>query len=100
MHDVFEASPVADVNSDSYKLMQRTFHEMFPEAAVAPFLMLASTDQKHYVDIVDNQYRIQPTRLNDADLSRIHGISERLSVENYREVINFYIRLLEQAGTN
>jgi carboxypeptidase PM20D1 len=100
MHDVFEASPVADVNSDSYKLMQRTFHEMFPEAAVAPFLMLASTDQKHYVDIVDDQYRIQPTRLNDADLSRIHGISERLSVENYREVVNFYIRLLEQTGTN
>jgi carboxypeptidase PM20D1 len=50
------------------------------------------------VDIVDDQYRIQPTRLNDADLSRIHGISERLSVENYHEVINFYIRLLEQTG--
>jgi hypothetical protein len=46
------------------------------------------------------QLHFQLTRLDHAAMTCIRSIPERLSVENYREVINFHIRLLEQTGAN
>ena len=33
-------------------------------------------------------------RLTRKDLKRIHGTDERISVENYGEIVRFYVQLL------
>ena len=61
-------------------------------------MVLGATDSRHYQDIADNTYRFVPMRLTNADLSRIHGTNERISVENYTEIIRFCVQLMRNAA--
>lgn len=92
-----EPSPVSDTKSFGFQTLHTTIAEVFPDAITAPYLMLGATDARHYAPICKNLLRFQPTRLTDPDLKRIHGTNERISVENYKETIRFYIRLIENA---
>jgi len=91
----WEASPVSSTESAAYGRLARTIREVFPSAVVAPGLMIAATDSRHFVDIVDHIYRFTPVRVRPEDLSRFHGSNERISLANYGEMIRFYHRLLE-----
>jgi carboxypeptidase PM20D1 len=65
---------------------------------VAPGLMVAATDSRHYAGIADNIFRFSPVRANSEDLKRFHGTNERLSIEGYADMIRFYRRLIENAA--
>jgi len=93
-----EASLVSDVNSNSFTLLQRTVRQAVPDSIVAPFLMVAGTDTKHYAEISDNIFRFVPMRLTSEDLKRIHGKDERISLKNYGEIIKFYIKLIRNSN--
>lgn len=95
--DGAEASPVSDVNSESFKIVQRTISEVFPEVVVAPYLVVGATDSKHYQKITEDIYRFQPMRMDSEALERIHGNNEKHSVDNYKESVNFFIRLIENS---
>lgn len=90
--------PVTGTASASYRLLNTTIREIFPDALVAPGLMVAATDSRHYADIADNIFRFSPVRANSEDLKRFHGTNERLSIANYADMIRFYRRLMEKAG--
>ena len=97
-HEWNEASSVSDVNSKSFMVLQRTISQMFPDSIVAPFLMVAGTDTKHYADISDNIFRFLPMRLTSEDLKRIHGKNERISLKNYEEIIKFYMQMIRNSN--
>lgn len=91
-------SPVSPVDGPFLDL-QAAIHEVFPEAVVAPYLVLGATDARHYAPLSDHVYRFSPMMLSQADLARIHGTNERLSVEGYGRLVAFYVRLVERAGS-
>ncbi|MBI5722022.1 MAG: M20 family peptidase [Burkholderiales bacterium] len=93
-----EASPVSSSSGPGYQHIERAIREVFAGALVAPGLMLAGTDAKHFVGLADQIYRFTPVRAGPADLSRPHGTDERLSVDNLAEMIRFYHRLLQLAA--
>lgn len=93
-----EPTPVTDLNRASYQTLNRTIREVFPDVVVAPGLMLAGTDSRHYVGVADNIFRFSPVRANPDDLKRFHGTNERLSVEGYADMIRFYRRLIENTA--
>jgi len=66
----------------------------FPDAAVLPFLVTATTDSRHYAGLCDAVYRFAPVKLNAEELSRIHGHDERISIENFTAGIGFYQTLI------
>jgi carboxypeptidase PM20D1 len=90
------ASKVAPTNSQQYRLLQQTIREVFPDAVVAPGLMVAATDSAHYDHISDHIFKFSPVRANAEDLKRFHGTNERLSTANYADAIRFYHRLARQ----
>lgn len=92
------ASKVAPTDSGQYKLLNKTIREVFPDALVAPGLMVAGTDSIHYGDISDHVFKFSPVRANSEDLKRFHGTNERLSVANYADAIRFYMRLLSEGS--
>lgn len=94
-----EASPVSDVNSESFQIVQRTLSEVFPDVVVAPYLLVGATDSKHYQKITENIYRFQPMRMDSEALERIHGHDEKHSVDNYKESVNFFIQLIQNSTT-
>lgn len=93
-----EASPISSTKSPSYRLMGTTIREVFPGTVVAPGLMVAATDSRHMLPIADHVYRFSPVRATERDLSRFHGTDERVSIENYSEMIAFYHRLITAAS--
>lgn len=95
--DAQEASPVSDVNSKSFQMLQKTISEVFPDVVVAPFLDVGATDSKHFNGIADNIYRFQPMRCDSKGLEGIHGNNERHAVENYKETINFFVQLIKNS---
>ena len=93
-----EPSFVSDTESESFKLLHKTTSQIFPDVLVAPYLVLGATDSKHYKNLTRNIFRFEPTRLEDADLKRIHGTDERISIESYKESISFYMQLIKNSN--
>ncbi len=90
--------PVTGTSSESYRALNRTIREIFPDVIVAPGLMVAGTDSRHYTGISDNILRFTPVRATSDDLKRFHGTNERLSIEGYADMIRFYRRLIENTA--
>ncbi|MCA6111741.1 M20 family peptidase [Bradyrhizobium cenepequi] len=90
--------PVTGTASASYQTLNRTIREIYPDVIVAPGLMIAATDSRHYADITDNIFRFSPVRANSDDLKRFHGTNERLSIEGYADMIRFYQRFIENSA--
>ncbi len=93
-----EASPVSPMASPAYRLLGRTVREVFPGTVVAPGLMIAATDSRHYTELSGQIYRFSPVRARPEDLTRFHGTDERISVANYVEAIQFYHQLLRNVS--
>ncbi|HMN20651.1 MAG TPA: M20 family peptidase [Ottowia sp.] len=93
-----EASKVAPTGAAPYQALARTIREVFPDALVAPGLMVAGTDSVHYEPISDHIFKFSPIRADSEDLKRFHGTNERLSVKNYADAIRFYHRLVTQVA--
>lgn len=92
--DNFPATKISNYHSDScpFQIIANSVIEVYPSAILTPGVMVANTDTKHYLDLCDDIYRFQPIRLQKSDLSRFHGIDERISVENFHRVVQFYYR--------
>ncbi len=93
-----DPSPVSDSTSASFAAVQRTVRQALPDTIVAPSLVVAGTDSKHYGAIADNSFRFLPIRLGLDDLGRIHGTDERIMISNYAETIRFYVQLLRNTA--
>lgn len=89
------ASPVSSTTSASYALIAALAGEVLPEARVAPALVLGGTDSRAYSEVAQDVYRFQPMQFSEEDLTIIHGIDERLSLENLERSVRFYIALME-----
>jgi carboxypeptidase PM20D1 len=90
-----DASGISSTTSTSYALIAALSRDMLPDAPVAPGLVLAGTDSRHYANVAENVYRFQPILLTAEDLERPHGLNERISIENFERMIRFYIGLME-----
>ncbi len=90
-----EPSVVAPVDSEAFLLLQKTIAQVFPLAVISPGLMVGGSDSRHMETLTPNVYRFMPMNLYPEDLKRIHGIDERISIDDLKEMVRFYIRLLE-----
>ncbi|MBA3771320.1 MAG: M20 family peptidase [Ramlibacter sp.] len=93
-----EASAVSPTQSSSYQLINRTVRSLFPDVVVAPGLMIAATDSRHFTSLSDHVYRFSPVRAKPEDLMRFHGTNERISTGNLAELVRFYHQLLRNAA--
>lgn len=93
-----EPSPLSPHAGPAWDILVDSVRATFPDAVVAPSLVVGATDARHYVPICENVYRFAPIRLNSEDLKRLHGASERIPVANYGEVITFYAEFITRAG--
>ncbi len=90
-----EATMVSSTTSSSYALIAALTTATLRDMPVAPGLMLAGADARHYEGVAENVYRFQPVLFTSEDLEGIHGLNERLSIANLDRMIRFYIGLME-----
>jgi len=93
----FNPSPISPIDSDGFNLIQTTIHEIIPGTVIVPTVSIGATDSRYYSKLSDNIYRYSPIVLNIEELKMVHGINERISVENYNRLVAFYYRLMENS---
>ncbi len=64
---------------------------------MAPYLMVAAADARHFQELTEDVYRFMPFRLSPNDLEGIHGTNERVSVKGLAEAVGFYVQLIRNA---
>lgn len=92
-----EASQVSRIDSEGYGLLSSVIAQSFPDAVLAPFLVLGGTDARHFENISDSVYRFSPMKVSEEDQARAHGTDERIGTENLDEIIDFYRLLIKSA---
>ena len=89
-----EASKVAANDAAGFQLINKTLRQLHPDVIVAPGLMIGATDSRYFDAVADNVYKFSPVRAKLEDLKRFHGTNERISTDNYVELIQFYHQLI------
>jgi carboxypeptidase PM20D1 len=94
-----EASRLSSATAASYRLIERSVREVFPDSLVAPGLVLAATDSRHFQGVAEQVYRFMPIRFQPQDLLRLHGTDERISADQLADMVRFYHRLIQQVNS-
>ena len=90
-------SKISGLDTQGYAVVNKTIKEIFPEVITVPNLVIAATDGRYYGEICENIYRFLPIRLNPDNVKAMHGINENIPGEEFKDVIRFYIRLIENS---
>ncbi len=81
---------------EAYEKITATILEIFPNTIPSPYLMMATTDSRHYDRISDNVYRFSPIRMNKTARASIHSVNEAIKQDHFIECVAFYINLLKR----
>ncbi len=89
-----EPSAVSATDSPAFSLLHRVVRGLYPDAVVAPYLVVGATDSRHYAHIAENTYHFRPLLLRAEDVDRIHGMDERISLQDLTRGIAFFVHLM------
>jgi carboxypeptidase PM20D1 len=93
-----EASRESRASGAAWGRVRSAALRAFPEAPVAPALVLGGTDSRHLQDVSEDTYRFLPIVVGPADLSRVHGKDERVAVAALGPAVSFYLEYLRETG--
>ncbi len=89
-----DPAPLSPAEGPAWEAISASIADAFPDAAVAPYVMLQASDSRHFAAISDRVYRFLPFDLRQEELQSIHGIDERIRVSTYRRAIAFFDALV------
>ena len=91
-----EPSAVSSSSSAAFRHLHASVVSVFPHVSVAPCLMVAGTDTKHYAaaNLCDHYFRFSATTLDKDEVAMFHGRDESISVDNYANTVLFYYTLI------
>ena len=92
--DGADPAPVSPSSGPAWDAIAASIGEVFPDAAVAPYVMLQASDSRHFAAISDRVYRFLPFDLRQEELQSIHGIDERIRVATSHRAIAFFDALV------
>ncbi len=92
-----EPSPVSEIDCPEFACLQKSISQTFSNTIIAPSLVLAATDARHYSAITKNLYRFIPLIAESDDLKRIHGVNEKISCSDFLNAVRFYRQLIINA---
>jgi carboxypeptidase PM20D1 len=92
-----EMPPVAEYPGSGYGVIQAAIESVYPDAVVVPSMLMAVTDTRHYIDLVDNQYRFHGVKMATSQATSIHGTDEYVDVDSYEKSIEI-ARLMIELG--
>ncbi len=93
-HKAWEASPLSPIDGNAYLHIASVIDEIWPGTPSAPFIMLGGTDSRNFCEISDCVYRFTPMVVAEADLNRVHGVNERIGVQEFFNMADMIYRLM------
>ncbi|NXR38494.1 P20D1 hydrolase, partial [Zosterops hypoxanthus] len=96
--EAFDPLPISPWDDQTFAvhIFQRTILDTFPDVdSVVPGTCIGNTDSRHFTNVTKAIYRFNPLLLKQDDLPRIHGLNERISIENYEKQVEFLFQLIK-----
>ena len=90
-----DASPVSNIHSSAYRFVEKTIKTHFPDAGVAPYLIMGGTDCRHFHALTDTALRFAPIRMTNAQNASCHAVDENVTISALAEGVRFFKRLLK-----
>lgn len=88
-----EASDTTSTDSYIFTHLTTCIKENYKDVLVAPYLMVGTTDGRKFGEICHNIVRFAPI----TDLKGMHGINERIGIDEYRKSIGLYYRMMKES---
>lgn len=89
-----EPSAVSEPQSAAFQRLHRVIKQVAPNVLVAPSLLIATTDSRHYASLSKNIFRFVPITVRPEDARRFHGLNERISITDYERSVRFFVQLM------
>jgi carboxypeptidase PM20D1 len=96
-----DPSPVSRADNEAFALLGSAVRSVYPDAAVAPYVMVQASDSRHFSQVCDSVYRFMPFDLSKAELAALHAADERISVAALHRGAGFFrylVRNLPSGG--
>ena len=93
-HLMSDPSPVSNTDGAAFKWLRTAIRRTYPEAVIAPALVIGATDARSFSGMSDQIFRFAPTTITPEDLPRIHGANERASVQKFLDEHHSAVRNL------
>jgi acetylornithine deacetylase/succinyl-diaminopimelate desuccinylase-like protein len=100
--DVFmdmEKAPASPIDGELFQAIERVVREDYPGAITAPFMLSGLSDSRFFRARGVPCYGIIPARMSISDLARIHGVDERIPVQDVRDGVKFMYDLIAAVCT-
>lgn len=95
--DVFmdmERAPASPLEGLFIAAIERAVRANYPDAVSSPFMLSGLSDSRFFRARGIPCYGIIPARLGLADLTRIHGVDERIAVQDVKDGVKFLYDLI------
>jgi carboxypeptidase PM20D1 len=89
-----DPSPVSRADNEAFALVGAAVRSVYPDAAVAPYVMVQASDARHFSQICDSVYRFMPFDLSRDELAALHAADERISVAALHRGAGFFRYLI------
>ena len=74
---------ISDWETKFYKVLADELNKEKPDVVVIPFMTIGGTDSQFFQSKGVNCYGILPVLVSEDDIQTMHGIDERISIENF-----------------
>ena len=92
-----EASAVSKTDDAAWARLDTAIRQTYPDALVAPYLMVAATDSRHYCPVSEHVYRFSGIPLAKKQRKLIHNANERIPVALLKDSIGFFTRVIRMS---
>jgi carboxypeptidase PM20D1 len=80
----------ADMNSPAFKYVKNCVAEIFPDVAVASYILPAGTDGRHLSELCNCVVRFAPIQMDAQQFASVHSENENISLEAIGNAVVFY----------
>lgn len=89
-----DASPVSNIRSKEYAYVCSCIRKQFPDAGIAPYIIMGGTDCRHFHALTENALRFAPVRMTNEQSASCHAVDENVSIAALAEGVRFFKMLL------
>jgi len=88
------ASKTSSYDTKGFSAIASSARIVYGDIIVTPGITVAGTDSSQYQRVAKDNYRFNPMKIGNEDLSGFHGVNERISIENMKQAVLFYRELM------
>lgn len=90
-------SHVTDYRSPGFRLVEEAVGQVFPGVVPAPYIMTGASDSRYFSRVSDCCIRFAPFRIDQQQLSSIHGVDENVNIDTLPGAVDFYRYVIRRA---